>query len=80
MRRILAAILIVLGTHGGAWAQATYKLRASLDTSATHARTIAVTDFLKQLQDRSGGRIQTELGSVKNLGQPACPWRADRPG
>ncbi len=19
-------------------------------------------------------------GSVKNLGQPACPWRADRPG
>jgi len=61
VRRILAAILIVLGTHGGAWAQATYKLRASLDTSATHARTIAVSDFLKQLQDRSGGRIQTEL-------------------
>jgi len=20
------------------------------------------------------------VGSVKNLGQPACPWRADRPG
>jgi len=23
---------------------------------------------------------QLRVGSVKNLGQPACPWRADRPG
>lgn len=67
MRRILAAAFaVVLGTFGAilggpAWAQATFKLRASLDTSATHARTVAVADYLKALQDRSGGRIQTEL-------------------
>lgn len=67
MRRMLAAFVIVLGTLGGptlgshAWAQAAFKLRASLDTSATHARTVAVADYLKALQDRSGGRIQTEL-------------------
>lgn len=61
MRRLLAAAMIAIAASGsGAWAE-TYKLRASLDTSATHARTIAVTDFLKKLQDRSGGRIQTEL-------------------
>jgi len=24
--------------------------------------------------------LQEDVGSVKNLGQPACPWRADRPG
>lgn len=54
--------MIVFAMLGGpAWAQAPFKLRASLDTSATHARTIAVADYLKALQDRSGGRIQTEL-------------------
>ncbi len=62
VRRIFVAfIALMLMPAGGAWAQTAFKLRASLDTSATHARTIAVTDFLKQLQDRSGGRIQTEL-------------------
>ncbi len=24
--------------------------------------------------------IEDAVGSVKNLGQPACPWRADRRG
>ena len=62
VRSKIAAIVIVLAMAGSnAWAQATYKLRASLDTSATHARTVAVADYLKALQDRSGGRIQTEL-------------------
>jgi len=27
-----------------------------------------------------GGLGLIVLGSVKNLGLPACPWRADRPG
>lgn len=42
-------------------AQAPLKLRASVDTSATHGRTIAVADYLKKLQAASGGRIETEL-------------------
>lgn len=50
-----------------AWAQATFKLRASLDTSPTHARTLVVGDYLKKLQDASGGRIQTELFSSGQL-------------
>lgn len=62
MRRTIAAVMIVFAALGGsAVAQAPFKLRASLDTSSTHARTIAVADYLKALQDRSGGRIQTEL-------------------
>ena len=61
MRRLIAALMLVLAASGStAWAE-TYKLRASLDTSATHARTIAVADYLKKLQERSGGRIETEL-------------------
>jgi TRAP-type C4-dicarboxylate transport system substrate-binding protein len=44
-----------------AMAQAPLKLRASVDTSATHGRTIAAADFLKKLQAASGGRIETEL-------------------
>jgi TRAP-type C4-dicarboxylate transport system substrate-binding protein len=44
-----------------AMAQAPLKLRASVDTSATHGRTIAVADYLKKLQAASGGRIETEL-------------------
>ena len=63
MRKWLAAALIVAGSLA-AWqanAEAQFKLRASLDTSATHARTIAVADYLKQVEARSGGRIATEL-------------------
>jgi C4-dicarboxylate-binding protein DctP len=68
MRKALAAVIIVLATFGGsAWAQTTFKLRASVDTSPTHARTIAVADYLKKLQERSEGRIQTELFSSGQL-------------
>ena len=44
-----------------AWAEAQFKMRASVDTSLGHARTQAVADYLKQVQERSGGRIETEL-------------------
>lgn len=42
-------------------AEAQFKMRASVDTSLGHARTQAVADYLKQVQERSGGRIETEL-------------------
>lgn len=42
-------------------ADAPFKLRVSLDTSATHIRTISIGDYLKRLEEASGGRIQTEL-------------------
>ncbi|WP_158742291.1 TRAP transporter substrate-binding protein DctP [Acidisphaera sp. L21] len=68
MGRILAAVIMVLtAISSPAWAQATYKLRASVDTSPSHARTISVADYLKTLQERSGGRIQTELFSSGQL-------------
>ncbi len=64
MRRLFAAAMtMMLVLASTAWAQAPFKMRASVDTSPTHARTIAVADYLKKLQDRSGGRIQTELFS-----------------
>ena len=68
MRRIFAAAVglwVVLGGTG--LAQAVFKMRASVDTSPTHARTVAVADYLKELQERSGGRIQTELFSSAAL-------------
>lgn len=46
---------------GDAHAEALFKLRASVDTSTTHGRTIAVADYLRKLQEKSGGRIETEL-------------------
>jgi TRAP-type C4-dicarboxylate transport system substrate-binding protein len=38
-----------------------YHLRCSLDTSATHGRTIYIGEYLKDLAAASGGRIETEL-------------------
>lgn len=64
MRHVVLAALAGLATLLGTpdvKAEAQFKLRASLDTSATHGRTIAVADYLKKLQERSGGRIETEL-------------------
>jgi C4-dicarboxylate-binding protein DctP len=61
-------------------APAPIKLRASLDTSATHGRTIAVGDYLKQLQEASGGRIQTELFHSGQLYKDANVAKALRQG
>ena len=61
----LAAVCLMLGNAGHA--QTVFKMRASLDTSPTHARTIAVADYLKKLQEQSGGRIETELFSSGQL-------------
>ena len=62
MRRTLAALAaFYLALVHPAAAQTTFKLRASLDTSATHARTVSVADYLKTLEERSAGKIQTEL-------------------
>ncbi|MDP9095700.1 MAG: TRAP transporter substrate-binding protein DctP [Pseudomonadota bacterium] len=61
----LAAVCLMFG-HAG-YAQTVFKMRASVDTSPTHARTIAVADYLKKLQEQSGGRIETELFSSGQL-------------
>lgn len=68
MRWAFAAVAAVYLLFGNAsLAQTTFKLRASVDTSPTHARTIAVADYLKKLEESSGGRIQTELFSSGQL-------------
>jgi TRAP-type C4-dicarboxylate transport system substrate-binding protein len=56
----IPALLAVLTTYGAS-AEDKFKLRASVDTSMTHGRTIALTDYLKKLHDKSGGRIETEM-------------------
>ena len=63
MRRVAAVVIMSLACilSGHASAEAQFKLRASVDTSATHARTLATADYLKKLQEKSGGRIETEL-------------------
>ncbi len=68
MRSIVMACTVLCLMFGHAsWAQTVFKMRASLDTSPTHARTIAVADYLKKLQEQSGGRIETELFSSGQL-------------
>jgi C4-dicarboxylate-binding protein DctP len=42
-------------------AQSPFLLRASLDTSPTHGRTIAVKDYLQKVETASGGRIKTQV-------------------
>jgi len=56
-----AAVCLAFAAPLAFAADAPFKMRASLDTSATHIRTISVGDYLKQVQEASGGRIQTEL-------------------
>src|SRR5271166_2988221 len=64
----------------GASAQAPVKLRASLDTTVTHGRTIAVAEYLKELQEASGGRIETELFHSGQLFKDANVAKALRQG
>lgn len=63
--RILCAAALGLATMlGSGLAQAAdepFRLRVSLDTSATHTRTLNVGEYLKQLEAASNGRIKTEL-------------------
>lgn len=58
---VVSAAVAVLTMLEGARAEDRFKLRASVDTSMTHGRTIALADYLKKLEDRSGGRIETQL-------------------
>jgi C4-dicarboxylate-binding protein DctP len=58
--RLVAGLLLTTGLVGASAAQ-TFELRASLDTSATHERTIAVGDYLKKLEAASGGKLKTQL-------------------
>ena len=61
MSRLAVMVTCLLLAAGVASAEDGVKLRASLDTSATHVRTMSTADYLKKLQERSGGRINTEL-------------------
>ncbi len=61
-RRPLLALLLGGALLSPAHADdAKFRLRCSLDTSATHGRTIYIGEYLKQLEQESGGRIQAEL-------------------
>jgi len=75
---VIAALALALPQ--AAWAEEPVKLRASLDTSATHGRTISVEDYLKQVQKESGGRIQTELFHSGQLFKDANVAKALRQG
>ena len=63
MRSAVMAVLAMfaLAHSQEALAGAQFKLRASVDTSSTHGRTLAIGDYLKKLQEKSSGRIETEL-------------------
>ena len=61
-RRLLLPLLLgSLLLPSASAEEAAFHLRCSLDTSATHGRTVFVGEYLKQLERASGGRIETEL-------------------
>jgi TRAP-type C4-dicarboxylate transport system substrate-binding protein len=74
------AACLALGGAASVRAEEAVKLRASLDTSATHGRTISIDDYLKQVQQESGGRIQTELFHSGQLFKDANVAKALRQG
>jgi len=85
MKASVHALSLVVAALAITWAPALLaadpiKLRASLDTSATHGRTIAIDDYLKQVQQESGGRIQTELFHSGQLFKDANVAKALRQG
>jgi C4-dicarboxylate-binding protein DctP len=57
----LAAVALGLVALAPAGARAQLTLKASLDTSATHMRTISIDDYLKKLEAASSGAIKTQL-------------------
>ncbi|MBV9522808.1 MAG: TRAP transporter substrate-binding protein DctP [Alphaproteobacteria bacterium] len=87
MRLFMRALLVILGAalagisaDAAAQTAPPIKLRASLDTTMTHGRTISVDDYLKQLQEASGGRIETQLFHSGQLYKDANVAKALRQG
>jgi len=76
----LVVAALAIGLAPGARAADAVKLRASLDTSATHGRTISIGDYLQKVQKESGGRIQTELFHSGQLYKDANVAKALRQG
>jgi TRAP-type transport system periplasmic protein len=80
-RTLFVALVALVAATSTAMAQGTpVKLRASLDTSATHVRTISIGDYLQQVQQASGGRIETELFHSGQLYKDANVAKALRQG
>jgi TRAP-type C4-dicarboxylate transport system substrate-binding protein len=65
-RRTLGASLLAAPFIRAAHAEEPLRLRATLDTSPTHGRNVAVTEYLQQLEVASKGRI---VGQVFHSGQ-----------
>ncbi|MBI3517534.1 MAG: TRAP transporter substrate-binding protein DctP [Proteobacteria bacterium] len=69
-----------LATAGTGAAQTLPQLRISLDSAATHERTIVVADYLAKLERASGGRLRTRLYHSAQLHKDVAVPRALREG
>ncbi|HEX3864456.1 MAG TPA: TRAP transporter substrate-binding protein DctP [Stellaceae bacterium] len=61
IRALCAGLSLLFPLSIASAADAPFMMRVSLDTSATHVRTINVGEYLKKLEAASGGRIKTQL-------------------
>jgi len=77
-RTVLVGVFILAGTFGAA-AQS-IEFRGSLDTSSTHQRTISVADYLKKVEEASGGTIKTQLFHSGQLYKDVNVMKALRDG
>lgn len=77
----LLALSLALATAPRALSQsAPLTFRASLDTSATHDRTLSVADYLKKVEEASNGSIKTQLFHSGQLYKDVNVARALREG
>ena len=61
VRALCAGLGILLPLSIASAEDAQFTMRVSLDTSATHVRTVNVGEYLKQVEAASGGRIKTQM-------------------
>jgi TRAP-type C4-dicarboxylate transport system substrate-binding protein len=80
LQSVSLAIALALFSFSPPAGAETYKLRVSLDTSATHVRTQSFADYLQKLQAASGGRIETELFHSAQLFRDRDVMKALRQG
>jgi TRAP-type transport system periplasmic protein len=63
-RRVFSSGIVatgLLGAAGRARSDEPLRLRCSLDTAPSHGRNISLTDYLKKVEDASGGKIKGEV-------------------
>ena len=59
--RSAVTVMGAVGSLRRVRAEETLKLRCSLDTAPSHVRNVSIVDYLKKVEDATGGKITSEV-------------------